>query len=104
MIYLNVLSSPSSESIDVTLLKFGLHYSFGDKIKYLIRNMEAELELLAILQDKCVNVSMKENFHKYLQSSTNITTSNIYRNKDRTVALLNSLIKNDNIFILSVDK
>ena len=39
-LFFKVLSLPSSESTDVTLLKFGLHYSFGDK-NYIIRNVAA---------------------------------------------------------------
>ena len=104
MIHLKVSLSLSSESTDVTLLKSGLHDSFGDKNKYVIRNVAAELEILAIVQDRFVNVSFKERFQKCLRSTINIITNNIYTDKNRTVKFLNLLIKNYNIFILSVDK
>ena len=104
MIHLKVSSSLSSESTDVTLLKSGLHDSFGDKNKYVIRNVAAELEILAIVQDRFVNVSFKERFQKCLRSTINIITNNIYTDKNRTVKFLNLLRKNYNIFILSVDK
>ena len=47
---------------------------------------------------------MKETFHKFLRSSTNIISNNIYSEKDNTVKLLSPLIKTDKIVILATDK
>ena len=47
---------------------------------------------------------MKETFHGFLRSSTNIITNSIYSEKDKTVKLLSPLIKNDKIVILAADK
>ena len=51
-----------------------------------------------------VDVSMKETFHEFFRSSTNIVSNNIYSEEDNTVKLLSPLIKNDKIVILAADK
>lgn len=89
-----VLSLLLSESTNITLLRLGFHHIFVDKSTLVIKNVAAESEPLAILQDIFVNVSLKENLQKYLRSSTNIITNNIFTDKNR----------NDNVSILSVDK
>ena len=96
---LNLLSA----SLDLSLLKYGLHQSFVDKYKYVKRNDAVEMESVALRLDN-VDVSMKETFHEFLRSSTNIISNNIYSEKDNTVKLLSPLIKNDKIVILAADK
>ena len=54
--------------------------------------------------DNFVDHSLKELFHEYLQSSTNILRKNIYSGKDTTFKSLNSLRKNKNIIELAADK
>ena len=94
----------SSASLDLSLLKYGLHQSFVDKHKYVKRNVAVEMESVALRLDNYVDVSMKETFHEFLRSSTNIISNNIYSEKDNTVKLLSPLIKNDKIVILAADK
>ena len=86
------------------MLKYGLHQSFVDKHKYVKRNVAVEMESVALRLDNYVDVSMKETFHEFLRSSTNIISNNIYSEKDNTVKLLSPLIKNDKIVILAADK
>ena len=62
------------------------------------------MESVALSLDNYVDVSMKETFHEFLRSSTNIISNNIYSEKDNTVKLLSPLIKNDKIVILAADK
>ena len=93
----------SSASLDLSLLKYGLHQSFVDKHKYVKRNVALEMESVALRLHNYVDVSMKETFHEFLRSSTNMS-NNIYSEKDNTVKLLNPLIKNDKIVILAADK
>ena len=94
----------SSESLDLSLLKYGLNQSFVDKNNYVKRNVTVEMESIAVRLDKYVDVSMKETFHEFLRSSTNIIRKNKYSEKDNTVKLLSPLIKNDKIVILAADK
>ena len=61
------------------------------------------MESVALSLDNYVDVSMKETFHEFLRSSTNMS-NNIYSEKDNTVKLLSPLIKNDKIVILAADK
>ena len=89
--------SLSSASLDLSSLKYGLHQSFVDKHKYVKRNVAVEMESVALRLDNHVNVSMKETFHEFLRTSTNIISNN-------TVKLLGPLIKNDKIVILAADK
>ena len=86
------------------MLKYGLHQSFVDKSKYVKRNVAVERESIAVRLYKYVDVSMKETFHEFLRSSTNIIRNNIYSEKDNTVKLLSPLIKNDKSVILAADK
>ena len=74
----------SSEDLDTKPLKYGLHHSFTDKNKYVKRNIAVELESLATSLDKFINHSLKEFFHEYLRSSTNVLAKNIYSDKDTT--------------------
>ena len=62
--------------------------------------MEAFLSKL----DPFINDDLKENFHEYLGSVTNIMSNNVYRDKDNTFKLLNRLRKNERIVVLSADK
>ena len=62
------------------------------------------METVAVRLDKHVDISMKETFHEFLRSSTNIISNNIYSEKYNTVKLLSPLIKNDKIVILAADK
>ena len=94
----------SSVSLDLSLLKYGLHQSFVDKHKYVKRNVAVEKESVALRLDNYVDVSIKETFHEFLRSSTNVISNNIYSEKDNTVKLLSPLIKNDKIVILAADK
>ena len=94
----------SSASLDLSLLKYGLCQSFVDKHKYVKQNVAVEMESVALSLDNYVDVSMKETFHEFLRSSTNIISNNIYSEKDNTVKLLSPLIKNDKIVILAADK
>ena len=75
-----------------------------DKHKYVKRNVAVEMESVALRLDNYVDVSMKETFHEFLRSSTNIISNNIYSEKDNTVKLLITLIKNYKIAILAADK
>ena len=83
----------SSASLDLSLLKYGLHQSFTDKHKHVKRNVAVEMESVALWLDNYVDVSIKENFDEFLRSSTNIISNNIYSDKDNTVMLLSPLIK-----------
>ena len=94
----------SSESLDLSSLKYGLHQSFVDKNKYVKRNVAVGMESIAVRLDKYVDISRKETFHEFLKSSTNIISNNIYSERDNTVKLLSPLIKNDKIVILAADK
>ena len=92
----------SSESLDLSSLKYGLHQSFVDKKKYVKQKVAIEIESVAVRLDKYVDVSMKETFHELLRSSTNIINNNVY--SDNTVKLLSPLLKNDKIVILVAHK
>ena len=92
----------SSESLDLSSLKYGLYQSFVDKKKYVKQKVAIEIESVAVRLDKYVDVSMKETFHELLRSSTNIINNNVY--SDNTVKLLSPLLKNDKIVILVADK
>ena len=83
----------SSASLDLSLLKYGLHQSFVDKHKYVKRNVAVEMESIALWLDNYVDFSMKETFHEFLRPSTNIISNKIYSEKDNTVKLLSPLIK-----------
>ena len=54
--------------------------------------------------NKYVSASMKETYHEFLRSFTNIISNNIYSEKDTTVKLFSPLIKNDKIVFLAADK
>ena len=94
----------SSESLDLSSLKHGLHQSFIHKSKYVKRNFAVKMESVAVRLDKYVDVSIKETFHEFLKSSTNIISNNVYSEKDNIVKLLSALIKNDKNVNLAVDK
>ena len=81
----------SSESLDLSSLKYGLHQSFVDKSKYVKQNVAVEMESVAVRLDKYVDVSMMETFHDFLRSTD--ISNNIYLEKDNTVKLLNPLMK-----------
>lgn len=49
-------------------------------------------------------VVMKNTCYEFLKSFTNIISNNVYSEKDNTVNLLSSHIKNDKIFIIAADK
>ena len=91
----------SSESLDLSSLKYGLHQSLVDKNKYVKRNFAVEMESIAVRLDKYVDASMKETFYEFLRSTN---SSNIYSEKDSTVKLLSPLIKNDKMVVLAADK
>ena len=59
---------------------------------------------VAVRLSKYVNVSMKETYHEFLRSFTNIISNNIYSEKDTTIKLFSPLIKNDKIVFLAADK
>ena len=63
-----------------------------------------EMESVAVRLDKYVDVSMKETFYKFLTSSTNIISNNIYSEEDSTVKLLSPYRKSDKIVVLAADK
>ena len=81
----------SSESLDLSSLKYGLHQSFVDKSKYVKQNVAVEMESVAVRLDKYVDVSMMETFHDFLRSTD--ISNNIYLENDNTVKLLNPLMK-----------
>ena len=62
------------------------------------------MESLATSLDKFVDQSLKDFFHEYLQSSTNVLVKNIYSEKDATFKSLHSLRKNKDIVVLATDK
>ena len=93
----------SSESLDLSSLRYGLYQSFVQK-KYVKRSVAVEMKSVAARLDKKIDISMKETFHESLRSSTNINSNNIYSEKDNTVKLVNPLIKNNKIAILAADK
>ena len=78
----------SSELVDLSSLKYGLHQSFVDKNKYVKRNVAVEMESVSVRLDKYIDVSMKETFDEFLRSSTNIISNSIYSEKDNAVKLL----------------
>ena len=94
----------SSASLDSSSLKYGLHQSFADKHKCVKRNAAVEMESVALRLDNYVDVSMKETFHEFFRSSTNIISNKMHSEKDNTVKLLSPLIKIDKIVILAADK
>ena len=49
----------STENLDATPLRYGLHHSYIDKNKNVKRNVAAELESLSINLDKYINPSSK---------------------------------------------
>ena len=81
----------SSESLDLSSLKYGLHQSFVDKSKYVKQNVAVEMESVAVRLDKYVDVSMMETFHDFLRSTD--ISNNIYLENDNAVKLLNPLMK-----------
>ena len=68
----------STENINTTPLRYGLHHSFTDKNKYVKRNVAVELQTLARVLDAHITHTEKEYFHEYLCSATNIITKNVY--------------------------
>ena len=64
----------STENINTTPLRYGLHHSFTDKNKYVKKNVAVELETLAGFLDPHVTHREKESFHEYLRSATIIIT------------------------------
>ena len=88
----------------VNVLKYGLHQSFIDKNGHIKRNLAVEFEAFPPKLDPFIKEDSKENFHEYLRSVTNIISNKVYRDKDNTFKLLNSLRKNENIVVISVDK
>ena len=62
------------------------------------------MESVALRLDNYVEVSMKETFHEFFRSSTNIISNKMHSEKDNTVKLLSPLIKIDKIVILAADK
>ena len=67
----------SPASLDLSLLKYGLHQSSVDKHKYVKRNIAVEMESIALWLDNYVDFSMKETFHEFLKPSTNIISNKI---------------------------
>lgn len=59
---------------------------------------------VAVRLDKQFDVSLKETFHKFFRSFTNIISNNIYSEKDSTIKLLSPIIKNDKTVILAAYK
>ena len=59
---------------------------------------------VAVRLDKQFDVSLKETFHKFFRSFTNIISNNIYSEKDNTKKLLSPIIKNDKTVILAAYK
>ena len=59
---------------------------------------------VAVRLDKQFDVSLKETFHKFFRSFTNIISNNIYSEKDNTIKLLSPIIKNDKTVILAAYK
>ena len=59
-----------------------------------------ESESLAKSEDNFV----KESFHDYLRSSTNVFAKNIYSDKDTSSKSLNNLKKYKDIVVLAADK
>ena len=88
----------------VNVLKYGLHQSFTDKNGHIKRNLAVAFEALPSKLDPFIKEDSKENFHEYLRSVTNIISNNVYRDKDNTFKLLDSLRKNENIVVISADK
>ena len=84
----------STESMNATPLRYGLHHSFTDKNKYLTTNVALELETLAGVLDAHVTHTEKESFHEYLHSATNIITKHGYSDVDNTYKSLSNLINN----------
>ena len=74
------------------------------KNKYVKRNIAVELESSGTSLDKCVDRSLKENFHEYLQSSTNVLAKNIYDDKDNAFKSLTGLKENKDIVVLAIEK
>ena len=64
----------STENINTTPLRYGLHHSFTDKNKYVKINVAVVLETSAGFLDPHVTHREKESFHEYLRSATIIIT------------------------------
>ena len=88
----------------VNVLKYGLQQSFTDKNGHIKRNLAVEFEAFPPKLDPFIKEDSKENFHEYLKSVTNNISNKVYRDKDNTFKLLNSLRKNENIVVISADK
>ena len=63
----------STENINTTPLRYGLHHSFTDKNKYVKINVAVVLETAGFL-DPHVTHREKESFHEYLRSAKIIIT------------------------------
>ena len=74
------------------------------KIDILKKNLAVLFKALSSELDLFIKEDSKENFHEYLRSVTIIVLNNVYRDKDNAFKLLNRLIKNENIVVISADK
>ena len=74
------------------------------KIDILKKNLAVLFKALSSELDLFIKEDSKENFHEYLRSVTITVLNNVYRDKDNAFKLLNRLIKNENIVVISADK
>ena len=94
----------TSQVLDTKPLKYGLHQSFTDKNKSVMRNVTLEIEALATSLNHYAEQSSKKAFREYLSPCTSVITKITYINKDDTFALLQKPRKNKDIIIPSADK
>ena len=93
----------SDYGIDTSSLKYGLHHSFIDKSKFIKRDLAVEFESLAITVDELVTPEQKEEFHKLLRRTTDLS-QNVYHTKANTFKETHKIRNDNNIVILPGDK
>ena len=77
--------------IDTSSLKYGLNHSFIDKNKFIKRDLEVEFESLVTSVDELVTQEQEEEFHEFLQHTTDLLAQNVYHTKDNTFIETNKI-------------
>ena len=77
--------------IDTSSLKYGLNHSFIDKNKFIKRDLAVEFESLVTSVDELVTQEQEEEFHEFLQHTTDLLAQNVYHTKDNTFIETNKI-------------
>ena len=94
----------SDYDIDMSSLKYGLNHSLFNKSKFIKRALAVEFEALAASVDELVTQEQKEEFHEFLQHTTDLLSQNVYDAKDIIFKETRKIHNNNNVFIFSGDK